>query len=133
VSAFYNTGQQESSAGAQFPMEPDRLSGVLCRIIATVLAAINFQNSAEITSQRKHICVSAGIGAAALAYLLFLSLLSLLKSTEDYSHGAHLFFQLVAVILTIAVVRATQHKLSIAIKIGARRFVFVDREAIVVE
>jgi uncharacterized membrane protein len=105
-------------------------------MIANVLAAINFHRYAGVISHRTHMCIRDRIGTATLAFLLFLSLLPLLKIAEDYSHGAPLFFPLVAITLTIAVVRATQHKLcasNATAKIEAGRAILIGRKAVTVE
>ena len=96
-----------------------------------VLVAVSFRHYAKIPSQRKRWYVTVGIGAVTLAFSLFLSLLFLLKVADEYSRGTF-FFQLVAVGLGIAVVRAITHnKLRALIatnKVEARRVILIGRE-----
>jgi Undecaprenyl-phosphate glucose phosphotransferase len=101
-------------------------------IIAFLVIAISagFHHYSRIQARRKRWYVSVGVGAAGLAFSLFLTLLFLLKFADGYSRGAFLF-QLVAVGTTIIAVRATAHdRLRKAIRqnqVDARRVVIIGR------
>jgi Undecaprenyl-phosphate glucose phosphotransferase len=115
-----------------------QVPAILCTTYAAaiasliVLVSVGFRHYSKIQSQRKRWYVSVGIGTVGVAFSLFLSVLFLLKDSEEYSRGAFLF-QLLAVSVVMIGVRAITHnKLRASIarnEIEARRVVLVGRQA----
>jgi Undecaprenyl-phosphate glucose phosphotransferase len=102
-------------------------------VIATlvVLFSLGFRHYPQIQTKRKRWYVTVGIGAVGAGFSVFLTLLFLLKISDEYSRGAFIF-QLLAVSMTIISVRAITHdKLRASIarnEVEARRVILVGRE-----
>jgi Undecaprenyl-phosphate glucose phosphotransferase len=95
-----------------------------------VLISVAFRHYVRIQSHRKRWYVSVGIGAAGLAFSLFLTLLFLFKFADEYSRGAFLFQLMVVSVSTIAVRAAAHNKLRASIRnkeIEARRVILIGR------
>jgi Undecaprenyl-phosphate glucose phosphotransferase len=95
-----------------------------------VLISVGFRHYVRIQSHRKRWYVSVGIGAAGLAFSLFLTLLFLFKFADEYSRGAFLFQLMVVTVSTIAVRAVAHNKLRASIRnreIEARRVVLLGR------
>jgi Undecaprenyl-phosphate glucose phosphotransferase len=72
------------------------------------LVSIGFRQFIVIQRQPLHVQIWNGIGAVALAFSFFLSMLFLLKISGDYSRGAFVF-QIVAVGVTVCITRTMSY------------------------
>src|ERR1700735_1197365 len=97
-----------------------------------VLVSLGFRHYPQIQTKRKRWYVTVGVGAVGAGFSVFLTLLFLLKISDEYSRGAF-FFQLLAVGAVITAVRAITHdKLRASIarnEVEARRVILVGRES----
>jgi Undecaprenyl-phosphate glucose phosphotransferase len=97
-----------------------------------VLFSLGFRHYPQIQTKRKRWYVTVGVGAVGAGFSVFLTLLFLLKISDEYSRGAF-FFQLLAVGAVITAVRAITHdKLRASIarnEVEARRVILVGRES----
>jgi Undecaprenyl-phosphate glucose phosphotransferase len=113
------------------PTEAYVASGLLIAGLI-LLISIGFQHYVKLQIQPRHRFLWNGIGAVALAFSFFLSILFLLKVSDDYSR-ATFFFQLLAVAVTVLGVRtigqATLRSAIASGRIKARRVVLVGNPA----
>ena len=90
--------------------------------------SLGFRHYASLQTQPLHRFLWSGIGAVALAFSFFLSILFLLKTTEHYSR-ATFFFQLLTVTVAVLGIRVVSHgriRAAIAVnRIEARRAILV--------
>jgi Undecaprenyl-phosphate glucose phosphotransferase len=97
-----------------------------------LLVSLAFRHYARLQAQALHQFLWNGVGAVALAFSFFLSILFLLKMTEDYSR-ATFFFQLITVAMAVLGLRAVAYaRIQTAIAAGrirARRVVLVGDPA----
>ena len=70
-----------------------------------LIIAVMFRQFVTVQRQPLHMLLWNGLGAVALAFSIFLSILFLLKGTEEYSRGSFLF-QIIAVSITVCLIRA---------------------------
>jgi Undecaprenyl-phosphate glucose phosphotransferase len=93
-----------------------------------LLIAVGFQHFSTIQTTPVHLFLWSGVEAVAFAFSFFLSIMFLLKISEDYSRGAFLF-QIVSVSSAVLGIRATLHsRLQLAIASGlieAQRVVLI--------
>jgi putative colanic acid biosynthesis UDP-glucose lipid carrier transferase len=103
-------------------------------LIALLVLAVSlgFRHYASLQIQPLHRFLWSGIGGVALAFSFFLSMLFLLKATEDYSR-ATFFFQLLSVTAAVLGMRVLAHgriQKAVAInRIEARRAVLIGAAA----
>jgi Undecaprenyl-phosphate glucose phosphotransferase len=81
-------------------------AGLIAALV--LLVSIGFQHYVNLQTQPRHRFLWNGIGAVALAFSFFLSILFLLKVSDDYSR-ATFFFQLFVVALAVIGVRTLSH------------------------
>jgi hypothetical protein len=96
--------------------------------LLVLLNALGFKHYACVQVQSRDRFMWSGLGAVALAFSLFLSLLFLFKLAEWYSRGAF-FFQFGAAAVAILILRGTMHgRICRAVQAGvveARRSVLI--------
>ena len=109
------------------PME-QYVSAALLIALLVLLVSLGFRHFSAIQTQPRHRFLWNGLGAVALAFSFFLSMLFILKIAEWYSRGSF-FFQFLAVGIAVVAVRGISHaRLQSAIASGlveARRTILI--------
>jgi Undecaprenyl-phosphate glucose phosphotransferase len=139
MTAYVTSYLYGSLALGRPPLAKIYLSSALLIGLLILAVALGFRHYASLQMQPLHRFLWSGIGAVALAFSFFLSILFLLKTTEHYSR-ATFFFQLLTVGAAVLGSRVISHaKIQAAIavnRIEARRAVLlgdVARHARIVE
>jgi Undecaprenyl-phosphate glucose phosphotransferase len=139
VTAYVTSFLYGSLALGRPPVAKIYLSSALLIGLLILALALGFRHYASLQTQPLHRFLWSGIGAVALAFSFFLSILFLLKTTEHYSR-ATFFFQLLAVGAAVLGGRVISHaKIQAAIavnRIEARRAMVIGdlaRHARIVE
>jgi Undecaprenyl-phosphate glucose phosphotransferase len=102
----------------------------LCVAALILIVTVGFRQYAQIQTIALHRFLWGGIGSVALAFSFLLSILFVIKATDDYSR-ATFFFQFIVVTLALLCVRAVGHSMIRAgiasDKIRARRAIVMGR------
>ena len=133
AAAAYLSGTFYRYSALHLPAAPSQYVPAALYIAALVsIITVALRQFANVQRQPLHMLLWNGIGSVALAFSLFLSMLFLLKGTEEYSRGSFLF-QIVAVSITVCLTRAIFYFwLQSAIRSGtvaARHVVLIGAEA----
>jgi Undecaprenyl-phosphate glucose phosphotransferase len=113
---------------SRWPPAEQYISAALLIALLVLLVSLASRHFSALQTQPRHRFLWNGLGAVALAFSFFLSMLFVLKIAEWYSRGSF-FFQFLAVCIAVVAVRGISHaRLQAAIASGlveARRAVLI--------
>jgi len=132
AAAYLSSSFYRYSALHLAPAPSQYVPAALSIAALVLIIAVVLRHFAAVQRQPLHMLLWNGISAVALAFSLFLSILFLLKGTEEYSRGSFIF-QIIAVSITVCLTRTLFYLwLQSAIRSGsvaARHVVLVGAEA----
>jgi Undecaprenyl-phosphate glucose phosphotransferase len=131
LAAYFGSILYHYAAGEPWPSSLSYASASICIATLVLVVSLGFHHFVELQRRPLHVLIWNGVGAAALAFSLFLSSLFLLKITQDYSRGAFVF-QIITVCIAVCIARATSYLwIQSSVKSGlieARRVILIGDE-----